>query len=607
MTTDARQSPKYFSLFNSFAKFYRISVWKSYGCKVFISSLDTTRRAGCKALLEKACEYGPVAGIFNLAVVLSDHAIENQTPKSFDECLAPKALSTKHLDEMSRQLCPKLEHFVVFSSAACGLGNAGQTNYGMANAIMERIIERRARDKLPAKAFQWGAIGDVGIVAEMFAGNNTVLVVGTLPQRIDNCLTVMDELMCGNAAVVLSMIVPQKQQAKKLDLVGTVLSIIGITDIKSVSIHATLTELGVDSLMNNEIKQMLERDYEIHVKTEEIRLLTVARLTEMTHEKDEQPIGRAAAEPKLNIDGPPEMRKRPIAHRSAAQLVFSGAFTYNLGNESTKDLNIIKANAAAQIADDSEPCVLVIPGIEGIASDALIKFCQRLKKPTFILQLHTTHRMHGMKDVLAHLEADILDLHKSRKRFCIVGYSFGSMLATEVARLLEREPGRRGHVYMIDANAIALHSSLDAAYGCYRNRTDERLRMKIITEFIRNISKGQSLHDEANLAKAESFDEKLDVGIALLKSTKYSKEYLRECIVGSFNRCAIIEDFHWDEANEPIDSDITLIQATETFIVHTHDSDVYIVALTNGKTEQFTVEANHVTILERDATIQMIG
>lgn len=59
------------------------------------------------------------------------------------------------LDEFSRKLAPQLKHFVVFSSVSCGRGNAGQTNYGMANSVMERIIEKRHRDGLPAKAVQW--------------------------------------------------------------------------------------------------------------------------------------------------------------------------------------------------------------------------------------------------------------------------------------------------------------------------------------------------------------------------------------------------------------------------------------------------------------------
>jgi fatty acid synthase len=99
--------------------------------------------------------------------VLRDRLLENQTEADFIASAGPKALATHHLDVLSRQMCPHLRHFVVFSSLSSGRGHVGQTNYGMNNSIMERICEARVRDGLPALAVQWGAVGDVGLVAEM--------------------------------------------------------------------------------------------------------------------------------------------------------------------------------------------------------------------------------------------------------------------------------------------------------------------------------------------------------------------------------------------------------------------------------------------------------
>jgi fatty acid synthase len=99
--------------------------------------------------------------------VLQDAVLENQTEEAFATSAAPKAVATRHLDKLSRQMCPHLRHFVVFSSVSCGRGNAGQSNYGMNNSVMERICEARVRDGLPGLAVQWGAVGDVGMVAEM--------------------------------------------------------------------------------------------------------------------------------------------------------------------------------------------------------------------------------------------------------------------------------------------------------------------------------------------------------------------------------------------------------------------------------------------------------
>ena len=92
--------------------------------------------------------------------------MENQTEEDFVQSAGPKSLATRHLDVLSRQMCPHLRHFVVFSSVTSGRGLAGQTNYGMNNSIMERICEARVRDGLPGLAVQWGPVGDVGSLAE---------------------------------------------------------------------------------------------------------------------------------------------------------------------------------------------------------------------------------------------------------------------------------------------------------------------------------------------------------------------------------------------------------------------------------------------------------
>jgi fatty acid synthase len=115
--------------------------------------------------------------------VLQDAILENQTEADFIVSAGPKAVATHHLDELSRQMCPHLRHFVMFSSLTCGLGNAGQTIYGMSSSIMDRICEARIRDGLPGLAVQWGAVGDVGVVAEMKEEHKDI-VLGQLCSEI---------------------------------------------------------------------------------------------------------------------------------------------------------------------------------------------------------------------------------------------------------------------------------------------------------------------------------------------------------------------------------------------------------------------------------------
>lgn len=181
-----------------------------------------------------------------MAVILNDNILENQSADKFFESFGPKVFATRYLDELSRSLCPNLKYFVVFSSAACGRGNAGQTNYGMANSIMERIVEKRVRENFPGTAIQWvssiktirtlhhvklhsyfssilkqkfkGAVGEVGLVAQMAEDKIDMVIAGTVQQRISACLSVLDNLLSSKKSVVASMVVAQKHTLNKMNL-----------------------------------------------------------------------------------------------------------------------------------------------------------------------------------------------------------------------------------------------------------------------------------------------------------------------------------------------------------------------------------------------------
>nr|XP_050845943.1 fatty acid synthase-like [Vespula vulgaris] len=113
---------------------------------------------------------------------------------------------------MTRKLYADLRHFVVFSSVLCGRENAGQTNYGMANFIIKRIYEKRVKEDLLGLTIQWGVIGDVGFVADMQNKDKELVIVFT------------------------DVIVAEKRAESDINnVVDTILTIIGIIDLKNVS------------------------------------------------------------------------------------------------------------------------------------------------------------------------------------------------------------------------------------------------------------------------------------------------------------------------------------------------------------------------------------
>lgn len=134
-------------------------------------------------------------------------------------------------------------------------------------------------------AIQWGAIGDVGLIMETMGGNETV-VGGTLPQRMASCLSAFDLFLHHHEPVLASMVLADKRKGgsggpTQVSLIDAVANILGVKDTKNIDELATLADLGMDSLMGAEIKQTLERNYDLVLSIGEIRTLTAKRLREL--------------------------------------------------------------------------------------------------------------------------------------------------------------------------------------------------------------------------------------------------------------------------------------------------------------------------------------
>jgi fatty acid synthase len=170
--------------------------------EIIVFTSDSNTEEGSKLLLEEANKLGTIGGIFHLAVVLNDTLYENHTIETFRETCESKINTFVHLDKLTRALNLNLDYFVCFSSVSCGIGNAGQTNYGYANSVLERVCELRRKDGLHGLAIQWGPIGDVGVMAD----NEISSLAGIVKQRIFSCLEVLDKFLQSSHSILSSIV-----------------------------------------------------------------------------------------------------------------------------------------------------------------------------------------------------------------------------------------------------------------------------------------------------------------------------------------------------------------------------------------------------------------
>jgi fatty acid synthase len=70
----------------------------------------------------------------------------------------------------------------------------------------------------------------------------------------------------------------------------------GIRDLKSIAVNKTLSELGMDSMTAVEIKQTLEREFDLYLTPQEIRNLTFAHLEELGAKKQKTEVEKQSLE-----------------------------------------------------------------------------------------------------------------------------------------------------------------------------------------------------------------------------------------------------------------------------------------------------------------------
>nr|CAB3243759.1 fatty acid synthase [Phallusia mammillata] len=252
-----------------------IDVWASQGVHVTVSDNDVSKADEAAELLDER-----TGGIFHLAMTLRDAMFHNQTQRDFELVWRPKCDGIINLDKFTRQKCPNLDYFVTFSSIASYNGTKGQSNYVLANSVMEQLCRIRHNDGLPGVAIQWGAVGDVGIAADRFGESP---VAGTWPQSIQSCLDNLDKLLQRDEPIVASYIPVEKLSRKRKTDRGIspetlVANILGIADWRKVDANLSMLRLGADSLMTTEILQKLNHCCGVTMDTKAVTELTFAKL-----------------------------------------------------------------------------------------------------------------------------------------------------------------------------------------------------------------------------------------------------------------------------------------------------------------------------------------
>nr|KAG5704186.1 hypothetical protein BaRGS_009716 [Batillaria attramentaria] len=573
--------------------------WTHAGVDARVLKLDVSKLQQAETLIEEASKMGPVGAVFNLAMVLRDGLMENQTVENFRAVSDPKVQGTANLDTVTRQLCKdSLDWFVAFSSVSCGRGNAGQANYGFANSVMERICEKRTADGLPGLAVQWGAIGDVGVVLETM-GSNITVVGGTLPQRITSCLATLD-IFLNQRRPVMSSYVPAEKTAGKKDGVGSrqslvdaVAHILGVKDPSTLSPNATLADLGLDSLMGTEIQQTLERDFDLALSNREIRLLTMNKLREIN---EGAPSAAVSADGKGN-ESPVMKREGSVSSNSLDDSGVSVRFD-------TQQLVPSTCLVSLNNVDNGKPPLFIVHPIEGVTL-CLETLASHMQCPVYGLQLVPSAPLTSV-EALAGFYLQEVTRVKPDGPYRLAGYSFGSCVAFEMAAQLCHHydsPDIMEALYMLDGS----HQFVGAHTMAYRKKLtnqdageDEALVMYgFINQFV--YIEFQKLMGK--LMAASSYTERLQVAVdTLMETGRFPSRQDVQTAANAFYHMLLIGEKYRPTLLFP--GNITLIRAeANTIESESLNTEYNLKEVCTGQVHVEVVEGDHETFIQGKSAI----
>jgi acyl transferase domain-containing protein/acyl carrier protein len=311
-----------------------VDALRQSGAEVMLYQADIAEPEQVRQVVAEAqLAMGPLRGILHAAMVLDDAPIEHLNEERMWKVLAPKMAGAWNLHTVTAEL--PMDFFVLFSSMASVFGSPGQANYNAGNAFLDALAYYRRSCGLPALTVNWGAVGDVGHVANSTETSTRLTRLGVRTVPVSGMLDALDELMCSDAVQIAAAQLDWKDllramgsrvPARFADLAsgsnaaegvaGNISNVRAILEADSttrstlletyirhhaahamgaapanIDTHRSLLNLGLDSLIAVNVRNRIKADFGINVSLAtfmqgaSVKVLA-AYLAERLHERD---------------------------------------------------------------------------------------------------------------------------------------------------------------------------------------------------------------------------------------------------------------------------------------------------------------------------------
>ncbi|OXY92217.1 type I polyketide synthase [Streptomyces diastatochromogenes] len=133
------------------------------GAAAEVVACEVTDPAAVADVLSRAGDELPLRGVVHCAGILDDGVVAELTPERLARVLRPKVDGALQLHRLTADT--PLDLFLLVSSAAGVVGNAGQGNYAAANVFLDQLAHHRRALGLPGSSISFGAWAGEGLAA----------------------------------------------------------------------------------------------------------------------------------------------------------------------------------------------------------------------------------------------------------------------------------------------------------------------------------------------------------------------------------------------------------------------------------------------------------